>query len=274
MRWRVELAGRRAYVVGGSQGIGLAAARRFAASGAELVLFARREALLHRAALDLRARHPALRVSLRPLDVCDPRAVRAVMDEVVGTVGPPDLLLNCAGRARPAHFDEIPEGQVEETLRLNFLGTWYTVRALLEPLVARRGIVVNTASLAGLTGVFGYTDYCASKFAVVGFSEALRRELGPRGVRVHVLCPPDTDTPGLAEENRRKPPETAAISARARVLSADAVAEALVRGLGRRRLLIVPGFEGRLAVLAQRLAPGLVDWLSDRTVGALHRGGG
>ncbi len=274
MRRRIDLAGRRAYVVGGSQGIGLAAAHRLAVEGVELVLFARREALLAEAAEALRSRHPGVRVAFRTLDVCDSGSVRAVLDRAVAEEGPPDLLLNCAGRARPARFEEISDAQVEETLRLNFLGTWHTVKALVGPLVARRGVVVNTASLAGLIGVFGYTDYCASKFAVVGFSEALRRELGPRGVRVHVLCPPDTDTPGLVEENRSKPPETAAVSARARVLSPEEVAEALLRGLGRRRMLIVPGLEGRLAVLAQRLVPGLVGRISDRTVARVQEAGG
>ena len=67
--------------------------------------------------------------------------------------------------------------------------------------------------MAGFVGVFGYTDYCASKFAVVGLSEALRQELRPCGITVSVLCPPDTDTPGLANEDLTKPAETKAVSA-------------------------------------------------------------
>ena len=58
--------------------------------------------------------------------------------------------------------------------------------------------------MSGLIGIFGYTDYSASKFALIGFSEALRSELGPYGITVSVLCPPDTDTPGLQEENKTK----------------------------------------------------------------------
>src|SRR5438477_366286 len=83
------------------------------------------------------------------------------------------------------------------------------------------------ASLAGLIGVFGYTDYCASKFAIVGFSEALRSELKPHGIMVSVLCPPDVDTPGFAVENTTKPPETVAISEGAKPMTPDEVAAEL-----------------------------------------------
>ena len=128
------------------------------------------------------------------------------------------------------------------------------------------GYIVNTSSMAGLIGVFGYTDYCASKFALVGFSEALRSELKPHGITVSVLCPPDTDTPGFATENQTKPEETRAISATAKVVSPDAVADELLRGMARERFLIIPGFDSRLGVLAKRFVPGVVQRVMDRTV--------
>jgi short-subunit dehydrogenase len=117
-----------------------------------------------------------------------------------------------------------------------------------------------------LIGVFGYTDYCASKFALVGFSEALRAELRRDRIAVSVLCPPDTDTPALAEENRTKPPETHAASAGASLLSADAVADALLAGIARRRFLIIPGREARFAYLMKRFFPGVVTWVMDRQI--------
>ena len=130
----------------------------------------------------------------------------------------------------------------------------------------------SPASLAGLIGVFGYTDYSASKFALVGFSEALRSELKAYNITVSVLCPPDTDTPGLAIENRTKPEETRAIAAAAKVMSPDAVADALIRGMARRTFLIIPGVDGRLSVLAKRLFPGVVERIMDRTVRQVTRG--
>jgi short-subunit dehydrogenase len=119
--------------------------------------------------------------------------------------------------------------------------------------------------------VFGYTDYCASKFAIVGFSEALRSELKPHGITVSVLCPPDTDTPGFETENLTKPEETRAISSTAKVLSPAAVADHLLRGMARAEFLIIPGFDSRLGVLAKRFVPGVVRWVMDRTVAKVGR---
>jgi NAD(P)-dependent dehydrogenase (short-subunit alcohol dehydrogenase family) len=261
------------YAVGGSMGIGLAAARQFAARGADVLVFARRREPLQEAVREIEAcRHAeSQRVDLRELDVCDAEAVSAVMGEAVSSFGPPDVLFNCAGRGWPGRFEEISPEQLMRTMQLNVGGSWNTVQSLLPHMKERGGTIVNTSSLAGLIGVFGFTDYCASKFAVIGFSEALRSELKRYGIRVFVLCPPDTDTPGLDEENRIKPPETKAVSAGARLLSADAVAASLLRGIERRRLLIIPGIDGRFAALAKRLFPGLVEWVTDRAIARAQR---
>jgi NAD(P)-dependent dehydrogenase (short-subunit alcohol dehydrogenase family) len=194
------------YVVGGSMGIGLAAAKAFAERGADVLLFARRREPLETAAREVERsrRSDEQRVGFRTLDVCDAGAVESVMSEAVSSCGVPDVLFNCAGRAQPGYFEEIPAGQLEEIMRVNLFGTWSTVQTLLPHMKGRGGTIVNTSSLAGLVGVFGYTDYCAAKFAVIGFSEALRSELARHGMRVFVLCPPDTETPGLEEESERR----------------------------------------------------------------------
>jgi short-subunit dehydrogenase len=145
-------------------------------------------------------------------------------------------------------------------------GLWYVTRNLIEPLKRRRGAVVNVSSLAGLTGVFGYTAYGAAKFAVIGFSEALRSEMKPHGVHVAVLCPPDTDTPQLARENETKPRETRAIAANTRVLSPDLVARALYAGLDKKVFLIIPGLPARFAARIIRYFPGIMRRFMDRTV--------
>jgi NAD(P)-dependent dehydrogenase (short-subunit alcohol dehydrogenase family) len=256
-------------------GIGLASAKRFASLGAHVVVFARGSDGLERAVVEVAAvrRSPDQRIAWRQVDVSDAPQVAAVVQATIAELGVPDVLLNCAGRARPGYVQDIDATQLEATLRVNLFGCWNTVQALLPHMRPRGGYIVNTASLAGLIGVFGYADYCASKFAVIGFSEVLRAELVDDGITVSVLCPPDVDTPGFAEENRHKPPETMAASAGASLLSAEAVADALVAGMARRRFLIIPGRQARISHLVRRVAPGLVTWVMDRQVRAARRSG-
>ena len=269
-----DLDSKRVFVVGGSMGIGLAAAVRMTALGAHVTILARRRGPLEAAlgTLEARRRRPDQELAFRELDVREPAAVAAILGGLVDAYGPPDVLLNCAGRAHPRRFEDVSYDQLVDTLRTNLHGCWSTTAAVVPAMKGRGGgYIVNTASLAGLIGVFGYTDYCASKFAVVGFSEALRSELKPHGIMVSVLCPPDTDTPGFAVENTTKPPETHAVSGRAKILTADAVAAALLAGMARRAPLIVPGLDGKLSALAKRLAPGLVERVMDRAIARARR---
>ena len=270
MKQTDRFAGKTAYITGGSSGIGLAVARAMAMAGARVMLLARREERLQQAAEEIRTA-TGQQVLWRSLDVTDPVAATAVIDDAAADdLGPPDILFNSAGRALPNYFENISAQQFDQTLRLNLCGTRHLISAAL-PHMRSGGYIVNVSSVAGLIGVFGYTDYSASKFAIIGFSEALRAELKPRGIFVSVLCPPDTDTPGLAAENQTKPAETKAISANARTISAETVARSLIRGMIKKRFLIIPGFDARLSVLAKRLTPGLVDWIMDRTIARVHK---
>ena len=259
------------YVVGGSSGIGLAAAERLAAHGARLVLLARREAPLTEAAQRVR-RAGAQEVVVRSLDVTDDAGVRATLAELVDSFGAPDLLVQCAGRARPHRIEDLDVAAFEATLRANLVGTFSVVSALLPSMRARgRGHIVTVSSIGGFIGVYGYTDYCAAKFGVIGFSEALRQEVARDGIGVSVLCPPDTDTPGFALENETKPAETEALSGKVELMTADAVAQALLRGVQRRQFLIIPGRDGRLTHLAKRFVPGVVDRVMLRTIRKLGK---
>jgi len=258
-----------AYIPGGSSGIGLAAARLLVSAGAHVLLFARNREKLESAAevLESCRQNPRQRLSWMPLDVSRHDMVAEAMGRAVAGFGVPDLLINCAGRAYPRYFEDIPFEQLDETMRINFYGVWNTAAALAPRMKERgRGLIVNVSSVAGFLGVFGLTDYAASKFAVVGFSEALRSELKPHGVRVAVLCPPDTDTPGFAVENRTKPEETRALSATAKLLQPDAVARALLTGIRRGKFLIHANREGRLIELLKRLCPCLVMRIMDRDI--------
>ncbi len=259
---------RNVYITGGSAGIGLAVARQMAKRGANILLFARTRHKLEAALREVQRERVSSdqRFGYRVLDVCEPAMVQAVMGEAAQTFGPPGVLINCAGRAIPHAFEDIPFTQFDETVRINLYGTWNTVAALVPAMYTAGGSIVNVASMAAFMGVFGYSDYCASKFGVVGLSEVLRQELRRYGISVHVLCPPDTDTPGFAVENLTKPPETKAISAGARIMTADEVARALIRGMERGRFMIIPGLEGKLAYFMKRHFPTVLDLMMKATI--------
>ncbi|MDF1567110.1 MAG: SDR family oxidoreductase [Spirochaetaceae bacterium] len=262
-----------AYLIGASSGIGLATAKALAERGAHIVLFARKPEGLEQASRVVAAHRQSADqlVAWKTMDITNHQEVTRVLGDAAAEHGVPDILINLAGRAYPRRFTDISFDDFTETMNVNLRGTWSTVSVLAPLMKEKGGCIVNTSSLAGLIGVYGYADYCASKFGVIGFSEVLRSELKPDGISVSVLCPPDTDTPGFAVENQTKPEETRAISAGAKLMSPENVAESLIRGLRRNRRLIVPGFGNRITVGLARTAPWLVEMVTDRIVRKVGR---
>lgn len=220
----MEFRDRIALVTGGSSGIGLATARLPAAHGAYVWPVARDPSRLVEAQTFI-ARDGACaggQCQTIIADVADPDQAARVVHEVTEQAGASDLVVNSAGIAYPGYFLDLDLAAFRQTMDENYFGTVHVVKAAVPGMIERgSGHSVNICSLAGLIGVFGYTAYGASKFAVRGFSDALRAELNPLGIGVSVVFPPDTDTPQLAFENEFKPLETRALAGGAQVLSAD-----------------------------------------------------
>lgn len=256
-------------VTGGSSGIGRAVARQLAERGSRVSLVARRPDLLEETADWLRtAGH---RVQTATADVADREQVTVAVDGLVAEFGPCDVLVSSAGMVEPGYFSELPDDVFRQTMDVDYFGTLWPIRAVVPSMVERRtGSIVGVSSGAGI-GVFGYSAYSPAKFAVRGLLEVLRCELAPYGVHVGCVCPPDTDTPQLEYENRIKPPETAAISGTIKPISADRVAESLVRGIEKRRFLIAPDLQTRLLARIAGLTPGLLHSTFDRQVGKAQR---
>jgi len=269
-----DLFDKNVFLTGGSSGIGLSTAKLLAAEGASVIIFARTQDTLEAALTKVEGERvtAAQRFACRQLDVTEHASVTAVMTEAVRSFGVPDILINCAGRALPHYFEDISFEQFDETMKTNLYGAWSAISVLVPDMKAKGGTIVNVSSLAGFVGVFGLTDYCASKFALVGLSEALRQELRRYRIMVSVLCPPDTDTPGLANENIFKPAETKAVSGAAKLMHPDDVAAELVKGIRRGSFMIVPGTEGRLALTMKRHLPRVVDLIMRRAIGNAQKG--
>jgi 3-dehydrosphinganine reductase len=225
-----SLDGAHVLITGGSKGIGAAFGRAAAKAGATVSLIARGKDALTATSATIPGSH------WRSADVRDADALTAAVAALESESGAITVLVCCAGAALPGRFLDVPLQEFRDQMELNYLGTVTSLKIVVPRMVARGdGHVIVTSSTAGLMGVVGYTGYGPTKWAVRGLAETLRYEIGPRGVRVGVLYPPDTDTPGFAIENERKPPETVAISGAIRPVSADVVAAALVRGITRNR---------------------------------------
>ncbi|MBP7482409.1 MAG: SDR family oxidoreductase [Lacunisphaera sp.] len=253
-------------ITGGSSGIGLALGQQAAAAGARVSLVARDPAKLASGRAAIRAAVPGgAEVVTVTADVSIEAEILAALQAAEKVHGPVEVLITSAGVARPGHFTEVPVSVFERTMAVNYFGTLYPLKAVV-PAMRRRGhgAVVLISSGAGLVGLFGYTPYAPSKFALRGLAEALRGELKDTGVSVTIVYPPDTDTPQLIEENLTKPVETKALTAAGGLWTAEAVARVTLAGVQRGRFAITPGFQLTvLACLHSVIAP-VVNWHFDR----------
>ncbi len=259
---------RHAIITGGSSGIGLAIAQILAKTKWRLTLIARNTDQLNQAARALKIDDD--RIHLCPADVSDENGIHRAIKESIDKFGSPELLITSAGVANPGHFQALESRVFQEAMNINYFGTLYPVQAA-SPFMRRagRGNIVMISSGAALVGVYGYSAYAPSKFAVRGLAEVLRGEFKPDGVTVSVVYPPDTDTPQLAQENQTKPAETFAISGNAKTWQANDVAQAIVKGINQNRFSITPGFEmsalNRLSSLINPLLQRYFDYLIGKT---------
>jgi len=245
-------------VTGGSSGIGLAAAKLLASAGAHVWLTARRQELLASALKEVKCscRDKSQQCGFIVADVAEASQAEHAVKEVTSRVGTPDVIINSAGITQPGYIQDLSLDVFEQLMKVNYFGTVYITKAALPGMLARgSGHIINISSMAGYLGVFGYSAYGATKFAVAGFSEVLRAELKDHGIRVSVVFPPDTDTPQLAYEEPFKPVETKAISGNAKALSAERVASSILKQAKKGHFMIFPGTDARLFYLLNSKLP-------------------
>jgi len=199
-----DVAGRTAFITGGANGIGLGIARAFAGAGAKLALVDLDAEALDRAKAELSA---LTEVETAVLDVRDREAYARVADAVEAKLGPVSLLFNNAGVAGAAPAHQLTYELWDWGIGINLQGVINGVQTFL-PRMAKRGQggqIVNTASGAGLVEAGSGVLYHTAKFAVVGMTEALRKELAPLGIGATVLCPGPVATDIMARTHRLQP---------------------------------------------------------------------
>jgi 3-dehydrosphinganine reductase len=257
-------------VTGGSSGIGRALVDRLARRGGRVSVVALDDEDLERVASDHAHREGA--VTVHAADVGDEAQVRAAIDEAVAAHGPCDLLITSAGITRPGRFLELPDGEFEREMSVNYFGTLHAIRAVAPSMMNRHtGTIVAISSAAGLLGVYGYSAYGASKYAVRGLCDVLRTEMKPHGVHVACTFPTDVDTPMFAGEQAYLPEETRAISGSITPISPEKVAGAVLRGVERRSVYIFADPSTRALDALVRIAPGTTRWWLDRKVARSRR---
>jgi 3-dehydrosphinganine reductase len=260
MKWYLD---KKVVITGGSSGIGKAAAILCAKFGAHVCILGRNESRLKAAANEIQqhARKKDQKIFSFSLDVSDREQVKKSVSEIVKQLGGIDLLINSAGITWPGYFHTIPDKVWDSIMQIDYMGTVNMVRGFLPFFQQQKhGSIANISSACGYMGLFGYAAYCPAKFAVVGFSECLRQDLLPYNIQISVIYPPDTDTPQLHEENKIKPAETKALAGTIKVMQAEKVALAMLKGISQGKFTIVPGLMNQFTHFMSRHLPSIV-WM-------------
>jgi short-subunit dehydrogenase len=252
--------GKSVVITGASSGIGRSLALRLAREGAQLALAARNAERLQALAEECRALGGAAEAV--PTDVSEESQCRALIQRTKDAFGKIDMLINNAGLSVVARFDELPDLKLfHYVMDVNFFGALSCCHHALPHLLETAGRIVNVSSLGGVLTIPYNTSYCASKFALQGFSDSLRMELQPRGVSVTVISPYwvvtefhehylDRDGKPKGSSGRRIYTD--------RMMTADRCAEIILRAARRRKREVLMG-PGRMGMLMRWIAPAAVD---------------
>ncbi|WP_426450302.1 3-ketoacyl-ACP reductase [Paenibacillus sp. S-38] len=213
----MELKNKTAIITGGGKGIGKAAAIALAKEGVHLGLIARSTGDLEALQSELQDTY-GVKVFYASADITSRPEVEAAVSGLIGQLGSLDILINNAGIASFGKVAEMDPEQWEGIIRTNLMGTYYVTRAALPTLLEQQsGSIINIASTAGERGFATGSAYCASKFAVMGFTESLFQEVRKSNIRVTALTPSTVNTElasnaglPIGDEDRMMQPEDVA----------------------------------------------------------------
>lgn len=250
----MKIQGSNIVITGASSGIGRVAALELAQRGANVALAARREPELIAVADE--CRKAGVRCAVVPTDVSDRQSCHDLVQRAEAELGALDGLVNNAGFAV---FDSVASARPEDftaMMNTNYMGAVHCVQAMLPGFLDRkRGSIVNVGSVGGITGYAGMSGYCATKFALAGFTEALRDEVLGRGVEVSLICPGTTDTPFFVTAEKGKMPGASRL---ALAIPPERVAAAIVSAIEspryRKVLPLIPALFSRFKETCPRTA--------------------
>jgi short-subunit dehydrogenase len=259
-----EIKGMVALVTGASSGIGEAAARSMAKRGAHVVLTARRKDRLKALAGDIRTLANGAEALVVPGDLTVHGEAERIAREALAWKGRVDVLVNNAGAGRMQFLEDIdPQADVRPILELDLTAPIFLTRTLLPEMIRRKsGTIINVSSVSGLTGSPTSTVYCAAKFGLNGFNDALRYEVRGMGIDVCLVCPGPVRTE--FEQQIDGLPGAMVPSSIPNAIPAKQVGECIADLIRRpKRCVIIPWYY-RLPVWFFALFPGPADWMFER----------
>lgn len=250
-------------VTGASSGIGKALALNLAHQGAKVVLAARRAERLEQVAADCRSL--GAEALIVPTDVADEAQCKALVEKTIAHFGRLDMLINNAGLATLARFEDFSDLNLfRHTMDVNFYGAVNCTHYALPYMKQNKGRIVVLSSLGGKAAIPYNTAYCASKYGLHGFYDALRMELAQHGVGVSVICPwwvvTEFHEAQLDQNGLPRGESGRAIYSR-KMMSAERCAEITLHAAYHRRREVLMG-PGAWVTLLKALAPGLLDWVA------------
>lgn len=254
-------------ITGGSSGIGLAIAKEFARLKAKLVLISRNEEKLIQAkkVLEIISGIPSC-IFYYPADVSDREQVNTVILKISDRFKGIDVLINSAGIMTCGRFTDQPIQDLESCLFTNYLGALYATKAAWPWLKKNKGLLSFVSSVAGYTGVIGYSGYAPPKFAMTGLAECLRLEAKDDGIRISIIYPPDTETPLLEYERKHSLPESLALNKNIKTIKAERVAHVFMEGLQKNKFEIYCDFNSWFVRWMKNIFPGLFRQITDSII--------
>ena len=258
-------------ITGASAGIGAATAREFARAGAHVVVAARRLDRLQALAAEIEAMSTGAQALAVAADLSQLVDIEKLIAQTLARFGRIDVLFNNAGFGRLGWLEKLdPVKDIQAQVNVNVLGVLQTTRLALPHMQAQAGgHIINMASVAGLVGTPTYSIYAACKFAVRGFSEALRREVAPWNIRVSVIYPGGVETDFAEHAGIQR--KTKVTTPKFMRLTPEQVAQAVVGLVRHPRRELVITWPFRLSVWLNTVWPGLVDWTTIRRFTEVER---
>jgi 3-dehydrosphinganine reductase len=250
-------------ITGGSSGIGFALAQQCINLGANVWILGRDENKLRQAKLSINSDS----IYVITADVTKLDQLQKAFEHFKNNNISFDYLVNSAGVTHPGEFEKLDICIFHWMMDVNYFGTVYMIKTFL-PLMKTGSTIVNISSMAAILGLYGYTAYGASKYAVRGLSDTLRSELKLEGINVSIVFPPDTETPQLEYDNQYKPAITKELSSNAGLLTASKVAQSIIKGIKRKQYMIFPGLEGNILYFVSNILGGLTYPIMDIFVSA------